>query len=135
MLQLVGRNCVLCQGRISNDLDSRFCMACENPVHNTCAQNASGAAQVGCCGSCGAPPVALTARAEERRARAAAAHGQAATSMLVLGLMWIVGGVFATIMCSGLMLGAGSGRYVIATGAVAVGIGFIVRGLRMSQQR
>lgn len=135
MLQLVGRNCVLCQGRISNDLDSRFCMACESPVHNTCAQNASGTAQGGCCGACGAPPVALAARAEERRARTAAVHGQAAMNMFVLGLMWIFGGVFATIMCSGLMLRGGGGRFVIATGAVAVGVAFIVRGFKISQQR
>ncbi len=36
--QLVNKNCVRCNGRISNELDSRFCGRCCSPVHNRCAE-------------------------------------------------------------------------------------------------
>jgi hypothetical protein len=55
--------------------------------------------------------------------------------VVALGLMWVVGGVVASVACSGLALGAGTGRFVIATGAIGVGFAAIVRGLKQSRHR
>lgn len=38
MAQLVGKNCVFCNGRISDELNSRFCPDCKNPRHDKCAR-------------------------------------------------------------------------------------------------
>ncbi len=38
MAQLVGKNCVFCNERISDELRSRFCPDCNNPRHDKCAR-------------------------------------------------------------------------------------------------
>ncbi len=38
MLQLVGRDCVICNDRISSTLDAEFCESCGNPVHRSCRE-------------------------------------------------------------------------------------------------
>jgi hypothetical protein len=68
------------------------------------------------------------------RIRAVEAQGQVALTTAALGMAWVFGGVIATIACSGLALGAGTGRLVIVTFAIAIGVGLMVRGLRRSRQ-
>jgi len=133
--QLVGRDCVLCGAPISSSLDARFCTACGSPVHAECSLRILASPPDGCCAACGAPRAVLEARVLEKQERAESARSQAALTSVVLGVACILGGTLATVGCSCLTLGAGSGRFVIATGAIAVGIGFIVRGLRQLPHR
>ena len=50
MAQLVGQKCVHCEGRISDELESRFCEKCGSAVHDRCTRTPD---FVGCPG-CGA---------------------------------------------------------------------------------
>jgi hypothetical protein len=36
MAQLVGQNCARCRGRVTSELDARFCSGCGQPIHNAC---------------------------------------------------------------------------------------------------
>ncbi len=36
MAQLVGQNCARCGGRVTSELDARFCSGCGQAIHNTC---------------------------------------------------------------------------------------------------
>ena len=59
MAQLVGQKCVHCEGRISDELESRFCEKCGSAVHDRCIRTSE---SVGCSG-CGArlpPPVSVS---------------------------------------------------------------------------
>lgn len=51
---------------------------------------------------------------------------------IALGFMWLFGGALATLACSGLAVG--TGRFVIATGAIGTGLGFIIRGLLLARR-
>ncbi len=110
MRQLVGRNCIHCQGRISSVIDGRFCPACGSPVHNDCNPVA---AAVGGCRACGASQADAAANAtgsaQDARERATApkpwdAPGYAPFSgfwsemrlfrYVLLGLMCCLAGLF-----------------------------------------
>jgi hypothetical protein len=75
MRQLVGRNCILCRGRISSVIDGRFCLACGCPVHNDCTTTPVTVPVGGCraCGASGADAAEHAAgAAQDIRERAAA---------------------------------------------------------------
>ena len=130
MAQLVGRNCAVCQERIPWELDARFCEACDSPVHIECSLKTIADSLPDGCRSCGAPRSAVQAQAELERERVVADRSRAGLSSVALGVAWIVGGLFATVLCSGIV---GSGRFIIATGALFAGVGLIVRGIRQSR--
>jgi hypothetical protein len=129
MGQLVGRTCVLCDQRIPSELDAGFCTACGAAVHTACSRTAVAAAPPGSCRGCGAPPAAVGAASRERE-RVEAARSQAGVAKVALGVLCVLGGLLATVACSGIALGAGTGRLVIASGAVFAGFGLVVQGLR-----
>ncbi len=135
MGQLVGRACVLCSRRIPWELDAGFCPACGSPVHTACRQQALATPQEGSCPQCGTPPEVLEGLVRERHERQEVARDRAGMNSIMLGFAWLVGGLLATVVCSGLTLGAGTGRFVVATGAFVVGIAFIVRGMVQSRGR
>lgn len=53
MPQLVGRKCVHCDARINDELESHFCTACRQPVHNACVLK-NGQKEPNQCQLCGA---------------------------------------------------------------------------------
>jgi hypothetical protein len=79
MRQLVGSLCGICEERIHDIVEGRFCDACGIAVHNRCTKKPLDVRQEDCCETCGANLSAGKALADhqdkERRMRAASAVG------------------------------------------------------------
>jgi len=56
MPQLVGQRCVLCEQRIMTILDGRFCKACSQAVHDSCAKSDNLPRSNSHCPACGGNP-------------------------------------------------------------------------------
>src|SRR5436309_10272986 len=56
MTQLVGQKCILCKEPIRTILSGRFCSACSQAVHNSCARSDGLPASLTYCPQCGGNP-------------------------------------------------------------------------------
>jgi hypothetical protein len=132
MLQLVGQKCLICQQKLESILEGRFCEQCGCPIHNTCSERPREQRAPDSCEQCGTPRQI----AVEHRAQWEKTHARHDTEVRVslglrnigLGLVWILGGTLASLFCTALTIGGG--RYVVATGAVFVGLAQIIFGIR-----
>jgi hypothetical protein len=133
-MQLVGEACIHCRERISRESDGFFCRRCGCPVHSRCAAESLQATPEGGCRACGAPRAILEQlkEAEARRDRDADARQQLQTVMT--GVALLGAGLAVTICCSGYLL-AVRGEFLVASGALVGGVGFIVAGLLRARRR
>jgi hypothetical protein len=137
MRQLVGSTCVRCGKRIGSIVEGGFCPECRAPVHFKCAQDTRPAPGLEHCPGCGAKTQAILADLSQERERVARIEDESARNervrRLSQGVAWLVGGIWFSLFCSGVALGAG--RYVIATGAIGWGLGQIALGLFGGRRR
>jgi hypothetical protein len=135
-LQIVGSLCAVCQTRIGSVMDGGFCPECGCPVCVSCFERQRGVAAQQTCHACGAPPSAIETVHDEWAQEIAQENlelrAYAATRCIMLGAACLLGGVAASLFCTGV---AGGSRLVVATGAFGIGIGYIIRGVILSMRR
>lgn len=134
-MQLVGQSCVHCQQRIPTDIDGRFCPRCGSAVHLECEARVVAALTQGSCRKCGAPASVLKAMAKAQEEKEEDATGRQGLQTVALGFAVLVGGLMFSMCCTGLAMGAGTGRFVVATGAIFGGVAIIIGGMLQSARR
>jgi hypothetical protein len=131
--QVVGTSCALCGQRIGSIIEGGFCPDCGAPVHNHCAASPARREGPEACPSCGADRSALLADEEARQEEALREEPRVRPIIgfytILLGLFFVVTGIFFSFLFTGLVVGAGVGRLVVATGLIGVGLGIVLRGI------
>ena len=141
MRQLVGLKCSRCDKSIPNVYNSHFCVECDCPVHNFCA--GPNKDQANTCRTCGSS-LEVAEIHQQKEKEEAAKHKTAIGSprqlrafdrgirQIYIGVGLMVGGVAVSALCCAASNG---GSYVVATGAIAVGLGQIIYGVALLMKR
>jgi hypothetical protein len=123
MSHLAGSTCGVCQQAIRGFSDGAYCPECEVPVHQRCARPPADGQGTGLCPRCGAPKE----RGAESVRRETTSHREMEISEakrhLHRGLLFLIGGLGLTLVCTGAM---GAGGIVIFTGFIFAGLGTVI---------